>query len=330
MSFHHTYNPLVNNSKYLYLAATKRKNMKHFLVLICVIATFCSSLSSQNYISLWPANKMPNSKGIKVTEHEENQRITLVNKPGMWIFETSKEENNGAAILIFPPGGYQKLTYNIAGFQFAKWLNTLGFTAFVVKYRLPHSPDIIDSKRAPIQDAQRAMKWVRLHAENYQIDTARIGVMGASAGGHLTATMCTFTKDYSKIGDEYDEISIHPAFGIMISPVIDMGQYTHKGSLHNLLGQNPSTDDIKKYSLYNMVSAYTPPCFLAHALNDNSVSPMNSMLFYEALINHNIVGSTIHVFPEGGHGLKLRNNPGSGNMWVALCEEWLRHQEIIK
>ena len=303
--------------------------MNYKLLLTLTSFLFLSNLFGQDYMALWPDGKMPNSKGMSISEEETNQRITLVDKPGMWIFSPSKEENCGAAVLIFPPGGYQKLTYNIAGFQFAKWLNTLGVTAFVVKYRLPHSPDIINSKTAPLQDAQRAIKLVYSMAETYIIDTSRIGLMGASAGGHLTATACTFTNDISKIGDTLDNTPIHPAFAIMVSPVIDMGQYTHKGSLHNLLGDNPSEMLKKEYSLYNRVSKFTPPCFLAHAFNDYAVSPMNSILFYEALIANDIKGSTLHVFPEGGHGLKLRNNPGSGNMWTALCEEWLKHQNII-
>lgn len=298
-----------------------------FLLLFTQSFTIC--LMSQTYIDLWPKGQMPNSKHLMLEDIESRERITQVSTPGMWVFKPSLDEVNGAAVIIFPPGGYQKLTYNIAGFQLAKWFNTMGVTAFVVKYRLPNSPDLIDRQHGPLQDAQRAMKLVRSNANVYKIDTAKIGVMGASAGGHLAALACVSTKDISRIGDKLDDVPFVPAFGIMISPVIDMGEFAHKGSRASFLGENPTADIIQKYSLQSRVTSDTPPCFIVHAMNDPVVNPMNSMLFYQAFLKHKIDGSTLHIFPEGAHSIALRNNPGSTNQWTVLCEAWMLNLQIL-
>lgn len=299
------------------------------LVFILVLQSFLVDVLAQTYIDLWPNGQMPNSKHLNLEEIESRDRITQVATPGMWVFRPSTDDNNGAAVLIFPPGGYQKLTYNIAGFQLAKWFNTMGVTAFVVKYRLPNSPDLINRQNGPLQDAQRAMKLVRLNAEKFGVDTTRIGVMGASAGGHLTALVCTSIKDVSKIGDELDNIPFLPAFGIMVSAVIDMGDYAHKGSRANFLGELPTVNQITTYSLQNSVSPNTPPCFMVHAMNDPVVNPMNSILFYQALLKQKVSGCSLHIFPEGGHSIALRNNPGSTAQWTVLCEAWMKHLQFI-
>lgn len=285
-------------------------------------------INAQQYIPLWPVGEMPNSKGMKLEHIEERQRITQVAEPGMYAFFTSKEENTGGAVLICPPGGYAKLAYNIAGFQFAKWLNTLGINAFVLIHRLPTSPDLINRKLGPIQDAQRAMKIIRYNVQGWKLDSKKIGVMGASAGGHVASTLATHLKDYSSINDSLDNYAFNPNFTILISPVITMGEFGHKGSVNNLLGENPSQKNLELFSSELQVTAKTPPTFIAVAQNDPVVLPINSILFYEAMIRNNTSGS-LHVFPQGDHSIALRNNPGSTNQWTALCEAWLREIGIF-
>jgi len=294
-----------------------------------ILLMFCiSSMQSQEFIPLWPKGKMPNSKGMKLEHIEERERITQVAQPGMYAFFTSKEENTGSAVLICPPGGYAKLTYNIAGFQFAKWLNTLGINAFVLIHRLPTSPDLVEREKGPIQDAQRAMKIIRSNAAKWEINASKIGVMGASAGGHLATTLGTHTEDYSSIKDNFDSFSFQPNFMVLISPVITMGKFAHQGSLNNFLGKNPTQNQIDSFSNENRVSTTTPPAFIVLAQNDPVVNPINGMLFYQAMTEKNISGS-LHIFPEGGHSIALMNSPKSINLWTQLCQEWFYDLSLL-
>lgn len=303
--------------------------MKHTLCLCFLLALICGNAISQEIIPLWPEGKMPNSKGLQLRDSINNERLFQVAAPRIHCFFSSKQENKGAAILIIPGGGYHHLSFNISGFQLAKWFNTMGINAFVLDHRLPLSPDLKVREIAPLQDAERAMRIIRFNAAQWGIDTAKIGVLGSSAGGHLAATLGTIKDDYAAINDAFDAYAFRPDFMILISPVIDLGEYAHKGSRDNLLGPGPSADLLKKYSLQWQVSSYTPPTFLAHAFNDKAVPPQNSLLFYEALLEHN-VPSSLHIFNQGGHSIALRNNPGSTNLWTHICEEWLIEIGILK
>lgn len=303
------------------------KLLKYMVVL--VFAFYGETAFSQDYIPLWVEGKMPNSKGMELEHIEERERVTQVKTPGMYSFFTSKEENSGSAVLIFPPGGYHKLTYNIAGFQLAKWFNTIGVNAFVVMYRLPISPDLIERQWGPIQDAQRALKIVRNNADNLGIDPDKIGVMGCSAGGGLTANMATFSRDYSKIGDSLDAVSFVPDFQILVSGTISMKQDAHTGSHDALLGKNIGEELEKQFSGEFNVTLQTPPAFITCASDDPVVNPMNSVRYYQALLEHNI-DACLHIFPHGGHSIALRNNPGSTNLWTSLCESWLMESGFLK
>ena len=303
--------------------------MKNILMsFCCLILTFVSG-KAQDIIPLWPQGKMPNSKGLSIKDSISNERLLQVGVPKIHVFLTSKQENKGAAVLIVPGGGYRHLAYNISGFQLAKWFNTMGMNAFVLDHRLPWSPDVTERERVPLQDAQRAMRIIRSKAGEWGIDINKIGAMGCSAGGHLAASLGTIKDDFSSFDDALDQYSYRPDFLILVSAVIDMGAYAHKGSRENLLGPNPSTATIEKYSLQKQVSSYTPPTFIVDAFNDKTVSPMNSLLFYSALFE-NKIPSSLHVFPQGGHGIALRNNPGSTALWVNLCEKWLSETILSK
>lgn len=299
------------------------------IIFLFIIIFIISTINAQEYIPIWPDKKMPNSKGMKLEEIENRERITQVGIPGLYTFFPSQEENKNSAVLILPSGGYQKLTYILGGTQLAKWLNSIGINAFVLKYRLPNSSDLVERSIGPLQDAQRAMRFIRANAGKWNIDKEKIGVMGASAGGHLASTLATHIEDVSSIGDSLDQYSFMPKFMILISPVISMGKYTHQGSRNNLLGQNPSEELIKKYSNEFHVNETTPSAFIVHSADDNAVNPKNSILFYQALLNHNISAS-LHIFPHGGHKIGLIDNPGSTDLWTELCELWLKGLEIIK
>ncbi|MDQ3178939.1 MAG: alpha/beta hydrolase [Acidobacteriota bacterium] len=299
-----------------------------FLTAILLLFGLPLAVGAQNFFPLWEKGKMPNSKGLELKDDIRDERIYQVSTPGFYAFFPSRQENKGAAILICPGGGYERLAYQISGTQLAKWLNTLGISAFVLNYRLPNSPDLKQREIAPLQDAQRSMRIIRANAEKWQIKTDKIGVLGTSAGGHLAANLGTATEDVAKMGDELDKFSFAPNFMILISPVITFGEYAHAGSRKNLLGENPSKELIEKYSLEKQVMPATPPAFLVHAFDDKAVNVRNSLIFYNALLDKNISAS-LHIFPNGGHAIALRNNPGSTETWTTLCEMWLIEMNFI-
>lgn len=299
------------------------------VILNVSILLLCSfAASAQEFIPLWPAGKVPDSKGLHLKDSIVNERAYRVGVPGMYAFFPSKDDNCGAAVVIYPGGGYSHLALNLGGFQLAKWFNTLGISAFVVEYRLPNSPDAVKSELAPLQDGQRALQIVRANAGRWKIQKNKIGAMGASAGGHLAAWVGTTEEDITTLKDSIDENSFEPNFMILVSPVIDMGEFAHKGSRENLLGKNPSDDLIKKYSPQKNVTDKTPPCFIADAFNDKTVQPINSLLFYQALLEHKI-STSFHVFPQGGHAINVNNTPGSTALWKELCEAWLKEMGFI-
>lgn len=306
--------------------------MLRFSTLV-VFLSFVSHTRAQEFIPLWPKGKMPNSKGLQIKDSIANERVYKVGTPGVYAFFPSERENKGAAVVICPGGGYERLAYIISGWQLAKWFNTMGITAFVLNYRLPNSPDLKQREIGPLQDAQRAMRLIRANAVKWKIRPDKIGIQGTSAGGHLAATLGTHTEDVSAIKDSLDAFSYTPNFIILVSPVINLDKYAHGGSRKNLLGENPSKALVDAYSLEKQVKPSTPPTFLVHATNDKGVSVQNSVLFYQALVEKE-VSASLHAFPQGGHAIALRNNPGSTAEWTKLCEEWLiemnSFQEFLK
>jgi acetyl esterase/lipase len=303
--------------------AGKKIMMKKLLIVIAFLSS--AIVNAQEFIPLWPAGKKPNWNGQKLTDSLFNDRIWRVGTPGMYAFLVPRSENKGTTVLICPGGGFERLSHLYNGFNFAKWFNAHGINAFVLIYRLPHQTDLIKRETAPLMDAQRAMRMLRSNAGKWGLDKDRIGVMGVSAGGHLASTLGTHPEDVSAIKDSLDGISFRPDFMVLLSPVITMGPYAHKGSKNYLLGNNPSAQMIDAYSSERQVTSNTPPSFIVHAQNDSMVNVRNSLLFYNALIEKNVQAS-IHIFPQGGHGIKLVENPGSTELWMDLLYLWLKEK----
>lgn len=300
-------------------------------ITLCVIFSLGGfNLQAQEKIMLWPEENLPNSKGLAIEDSVQNDRLYQVKHPYMEAFHPAKEENAGAAVVIFPGGGYNHVTYDYSGYQLAKWFNTMGIHAYVVKYRIPKSPDLQEREIAPLQDAQRAMRLVRAEAEKFDFQTNKIGAMGTSAGGHLVTSLATYNKDFSEIGDTKDEYSYNPDFMILISPVITFGEFGHKGSKVNLLGENPSEEMVQRFSNELWVTAETPPAFTVHAANDQSVHPKNSLDFYAALLKNGVTASSLHIFPQGGHNIAMTQNPGSTQYWTDLCKSWLIENGFLR
>ena len=188
--------------------------MPRSLVTALVLILSSQTISAQEFVPLWHKDKIPNSRGLTLEDKIENERIHQVGIPGMYAFFPSAQENTGAAVVICPGGGYAHLAYVVSGTQLAKWFNSMGVSAFVLKYRLPESPDLRERSIAPLQDAQRAVRIIRSRAETWGIKPGRIGVMGTSAGGHLAAQLATSTEDAATVNEELDKVSFAPNFMI--------------------------------------------------------------------------------------------------------------------
>lgn len=304
--------------------------MNRLVLNILLVFVGLIGLKAQDTLWLYPENAIPDQKFYIHEDSLANERYYRIAKPRITFYATSKDENNGAAVLIIPGGGYHHITHEAAGIQMAKWFNTIGVNAFVLYYRLPNQENLDDRTIAPLQDAQRAMQLIRANAAKYDIDTARIGIMGTSAGGHLSALLATSSANVTTLNDEVSKVSFIPNFMILVSSVISMDKtISHAGSCDNLLGENPSQEIIDAYSCQNRVTPNTPPAFVVQAQDDNAVPVINSLLFYESLLK-NRVPASLHIFTYGKHKIALRNNPGSTQYWVDLCEAWMKEMKIIK
>jgi acetyl esterase/lipase len=227
--------------------------------------------------------------------------------------------NDGATIIVCPGGGYQNLAHH-EGEPVARWLNSLGINAFVLKYRLApryHHP-------AMMNDVLRALRVLRFNAKNQGLDPDRIGVLGFSAGGHLAATACTlYENGNADAKDPIDRVSSRPDLGVLVYPVISLnGAPAHKGSRRNLLGDNPTQEQIDSLSLEKHVNEKTPPAFLFHTFDDPGVPVANSILYAQALHAAG-VAVELHCFEHGRHGVGLASNDPILSAWTTLCANWL-------
>lgn len=294
-----------------------------FLFLVSIVMNV---FSQSDIISIW-GNNIPNVKGLtdmETVEETDIIRISNVSEPTLEIFLPAKKSIINKAVVICPGGGYKYLSYDWEGTDVAKWFNSKGIAAFVLKYRLPEESICNIPHEAPLQDAQRALRWVRQNSERFQIDKNKIGIIGFSAGGHLASTLGTsFNASNNFEEQSIDTISARPDFMILMYPVITMsGESTHKGSRTNLLGKNPSDALKKLYSNELNVSVSTPPTFIVHATDDVSVPVENSLLFYKAL-KDNGVKAEMHIYPYGGHGFGLAIGKGYLQSWTTRLYGWL-------
>jgi len=230
----------------------------------------------------------------------------------------SKATGSQPAFIVCPGGGYGGLA-DYEGKPAADFLETLGIKGFVLKYRLGpryHHP-------AMVNDINRAVRFVRSHASDLNVDPTRIGVLGFSAGGHLTSTAVTyFDAGDNTNPDPVEKVSSRPDQGVLLYPVITMGPLGHGGSRENLLGKNPTQRQIDALSSERNVSLQTPPCFMVHGVDDAVVPIQNSLMFGTALAEHKIKFE-LHAIEHGPHGFAMAA-PGSPEDWRGLCERWLR------
>lgn len=286
----------------------KRQNVFRFFLLISAVFASMNVADAQtNPIVLFP-------EGAPGAVGKEPQDV-----PTITPFIAAKETATGAAIVVCPGGGYSHLSEIKEGSDVAKWLNSLGISAFVLKYRLGmryHQP-------APLQDAARALRIVRSRAKEWNLDANKIGILGFSAGGHLASTLGThFDSGKQEVKDEIERVSSRPDLLVLIYPVITMGDLTHGGSKKNLLGENPSSELVKLYSNELQVTKDTPPAFLAHAVADPAVPIENSLMFASALRKAG-VPFEIHLYEQGPHGFGLAPTNPILATWTERCADWL-------
>lgn len=296
-----------------------------FLSLIFILGITNLSQAQNQVIALWKVIpqeiKAPDYKEKEDIKDGKVQSTSQVSIPTLSVFLPKGIKQNQTAVVIFPGGGYTHLAIDKEGTKVAEWFNSQGIVAFVLKYRLPNNLIMTNKTVGPLQDAQEAIRVIRLNAAVWNIDPNKIGVMGFSAGGHLASTLSTHYDD--RVYETSSKISARPDFSLLIYPVISMeNDITHKGSQVSLLGENASQQDIDSFSNEKKVTAQTPPAFLIHATDDSVVLPENSINYYLAL-KKNGVTAELHLYEKGGHGFGLGVNDTS-KFWTKACEEWLK------
>jgi len=271
-------------------------------------------------IELWPEG-VPDLRANAGPEIDAaGGRISNVSNPTLTVFAPLAGTANGTAVVVCPGGGYVWLSTDHEGKVPAQWFNSLGVTAFVLKYRLKEY-----GQPAPLRDVLRAIRLVRSRAKDFGVRPDRIGVMGFSAGGHLAASAATlFDSPEGRTGPALDDTSGRPDFVMLLYPVIIMQPpYAHMGSRNALLGKDPAPDLVQHLSLELQVTKNTPPAFIVQGENDRTVPVENSIMFYQALRRAG-VPAEIHLFANGPHGFGLNPNLGPISDWPKLCETWMR------
>ncbi|MDT8301955.1 MAG: alpha/beta hydrolase [Sedimentisphaerales bacterium] len=291
-----------------------------FVVILMTLTVIASDLivaEAHKVIPLW-ADGAPGAKGSEDGD-----------KPSLTIYLPAKEIATGAAVVIYPGGGYGHLAMDHEGHQIAQWLNSFGVAGFILQYRHSRSGSGYGHP-APLQDAQRAVKTVRARAKEWSVDPARIGILGFSAGGHLASSAGThFQNRYNDAKDSVDKVSCRPDFMILIYPVISFTEsFTHTGSRKNLLGENPEKELVENLSNEKQVTADTPPTFLVHGNDDTVVPAENSIFFYLALRKAK-VPAEMHIYENGRHGFGLGKNFGPVSSWPTRCQDWMKNRGLL-
>jgi acetyl esterase/lipase len=265
--------------------------------------------------------------GNEILNPEAILELTNVTEAELIIYSPADAINTGAAVIICPGGAYAGLAITTQGYDFAEWLNTIGITGIVLKYRMPNG-----NKEIPLDDVQESIRYIRKNAKELKLNENKIGVAGFSAGGHLAALSATLFSEESKESaaskKSKEGISTRPDFSILFYPVISMGLHTQKDTHQNLLGEKPSA--IERYSCETQVRPNTPPTLILVSDDDTIVSPLNSTRYYEALKQH-YIPAELQVFPQGDHawGIKGLNMFGKKFEYIEQAKElilkWIRN-----
>lgn len=286
--------------------------MKRILTVLLAMAVL--PLAAQEYgqnrtIKIWDNSTAPHSSELTSPEAETSPNIIgSVTEAVLYVFEADPAKATGQAIVICPGGGYAVVCMSYEGVEMAKWLASQGITCGVLKYRMPNG-----HKEVPLEDAVEALRIMRRNAADLNIDPAKVGIMGFSAGGHLAA----YTSNFAPEGE-------NPAFSILFYPVITGEDgLCHKGSFDNLLGADATAAQRAEYSLETRVTRSTPPALLLLSDHDTVVPPISSTRYYNALKKHGIKAS-MHIYPEGWHGWGISPDFPYREAWQASLLDWLK------
>jgi acetyl esterase/lipase len=293
--------------------------MKYFFLFLMFNVMSLHVFSQDEEIRLFPGgapgekNSLPEEvadiTGNKVAG-ETVQRVSNVSDPVIAIYHPVQELANGTAMIVCPGGGYNILAYDLEGTEICEWLNDMGITAVLLKYRVPRREGM-EKHTAPLQDAQRAVSYVRAHAEELHIHPERIGIMGFSAGAHLSVMVCNNPEEHTyPVVDECDKFSSRPNFCLLVYPAYLSGETF--GAL---------ASEIK-------ISSKTPPTMLVQSQDDKP--HINSSLFYYYALKEAGVPATMHLYSQGGHGYGMRDTKAIVNEWPERAEYWLRSIGLIE
>lgn len=280
---------------------------------------------SKIHYKLWNGNA-PSENGLtgeEVYDPLSPLEITNVHTAELYVYLPPSDINTRKAVVICPGGAYAGLAINSQGHDFAEWLCSLGIAGIVLKYRLPNQ-----NKNIPLDDLKETFEYLHQNAAKFNIDKNDIGVCGFSAGGHLAALFAN-----SKIEQKHSYL--HPAFNLLFYPVISMQNYTHELSKENLLGTNPSAEELKKYSPDLLTGNHTPQTLILCSDDDTLVSPINSILYYRAL-QENKIPASLHLFPSGNHAWNIKGTNMFGqkfeqiNQAKIILKDWLSALKSIR
>ncbi len=279
--------------------------MKKILSFCLLAASLAATAQTKVEMLLWDKNPADTS-AIKTAAIRSND---FTRDPAITVYVPKSP--NGKAIVMCPGGGYGWQATGHEGHDMAEWFNRLGITYVVLKYRLPQGDHTL-----PLADAEQAMRLVRSHADEWGVNPSKVGIMGASAGGHLASTLAT----------HYSSPETRPDFQVLFYPVITMdAAYTHMGSRVNLIGENPTKELEMKFSNELQVTADTPKAFIMLSSDDDAVPVANGVNYYTALLA-NKVRASLHAYPEGGHGWGYGEGFLYKSQWTAELEKWLREE----
>jgi acetyl esterase/lipase len=287
----------------------------------CWVTSAFSTGAEPIDLSLWPDAEGDQFNVPGATGQSPADRPRL-------IVHLANSDTPAPVVVVLPGGGYGGLASGHEGTEIAAWLNDQGITAAICLYRHRNTAAGYGYP-IPLVDAQRAVQWVRSQASTWNLDPKRVGVIGFSAGGHLATSLCTTALIPTEIDDAAAKLDCLPNFAIVCYPVIAFGRpYTHLGSQRNLLGDQVSADRLEELSTDRRVTEQTPPTFLWHTAEDQAVRATNSLVYYQALLDHG-VPAELHIFPKGRHGLGLAVDAEGAEQWPALCVDWMRRQGFL-
>ena len=285
--------------------------MKKVLSLFLILCAVTMHAQNKMILPLWP-DGAPNDNGLKGEVTDRGDKfIGNISSPRLHVFLAKNP--NGKAVIMCPGGGYAGVMMTYEGTDMADWYNAQGISYFVLEYRMPNGHYDV-----PLSDAEQAIRMVREHADEWKINKRAVGISGASAGGHLAASLGTL----------YSSEETRPDFQILFYPVITMKTNTHGGSRTNLMGKNPKAETVERFTLEEQVTPNTPPAFIMLSADDKVVPVIENGIAYAKAFIKKDVPVSLHLYPIGGHGWGFKDAFVYKQQWTNELEKWLR--ETVK